>query len=70
MSRGMTATAAPHTPARRSLAIPHVPAAAVAFAATLDRRADRLLAEGRTVLAERLAHIAAEARAQAEGCSA
>lgn len=49
----------------RSLAIPRLPAAAVVFAAALDRHADRLLAEGRVVLAERLAHVAAEARAQA-----
>lgn len=51
----------------RSLSIPRLPAAAVAFAAALDRHADRLLAEGRTVLAEHMAHVAAEARAQAEG---
>lgn len=54
-----------HGRALRSLVIPHVPAAAVAFAVVLDRRADRLLAEGRTALAEHLAHLAAEARAQA-----
>lgn len=55
---------------RRSLAIPRVPSAALAFAETLDRRADRLLAEGRTAVAEHLAHVAAEARAQAAGCAA
>lgn len=46
-------------------AIPTMPTHALAFAAHLDRRADLLLAEGRHEQAERLSHLASDAREQA-----
>lgn len=46
-------------------AISTMPVHALAFAAYLDRRADRLLAEGRHEQAERLAHMAHATREQA-----
>ncbi len=49
------------------LVIPARPDAALAFAKRLDREADALLAEGRHALADRLAHLALEARIRAEG---
>lgn len=58
--------AGPHLAAsRRALTIPAQHGAALAFAAQLDRRADLLLAEGRCRQAERLAHLALEARCRA-----
>ena len=48
-------------------AIPTDPAAALVFASFHDRRADALLAEGRTDAAERAAHLAYEARSRAAG---
>lgn len=54
----------------RSLTIPRAPAAALAFAAHLDRQADVLLCEGRAIVAERLSHVAAEARTLAAGGAA
>jgi len=55
-------------PAR--LVIPTDPALALAFAVARDREADASLAEGRFAQAERLSHIALEARARATGCQA
>lgn len=49
------------------IAIPRDPAAALAFAAIHDRRADHLLAEGRFAQAEAAAHLALEARCRATG---
>lgn len=51
----------------RTLAIPSTPAAALAFASMIDRQADACLAEGRCTQAERLAHLALEARCRALG---
>ncbi len=51
--------------APRPLVFPRDPAAALALAAALDRRADLHLAEGRRELAECLAHAAFECRARA-----
>lgn len=51
----------------RALVIPTAPAAALAFASLIDRQADACLAEGRCTQAERLAHLALEARTRATG---
>ena len=51
----------------RPLVIPSLPAAMLAFAQRLDREADALLALGRCEVAERLAHLALEARCRAAG---
>lgn len=51
----------------RALVIPTAPAAALAFASLIDRQADACLAEGRCTQAERLAHLALEARTRALG---
>ena len=51
----------------RGTAIPSTPAAALAFASMMDRRADVMLAEGRCQQAERLSHLALEARCRATG---
>ena len=51
----------------RPLVIPSQPAAAMAFARRLDREADVLLAQGRQEVAERLSHLAFEARCRAAG---
>ena len=50
--------------------IPSNPADALAFASRIDREADACLAEGRCVQAERLAHLALEARCRATGVRA
>lgn len=50
--------------------IPTDPIAALAFASHVDREADQLLAEGRCGQAERLAHLALEARCRATGARA
>lgn len=47
---------------RLAVAIPTDSAATMAFAAHTDRRADACLANGFTAQAERLAHVAYEAR--------
>ena len=47
--------------------IPTLPADCLIFAQRIDRQADASLAEGRFVQAERLAHLALEARCRAEG---
>jgi hypothetical protein len=52
------------------LTIPTDPGEALAFAAQQDRAADISLAEGRYALAERLSHLALEARCRATGCRA
>ena len=49
------------------LVIPRDRAAALAFAQHCDLRADLLLSEGCTIQAERLAHLALEARTRATG---
>ena len=49
------------------LVIPRDRAAALAFAQHCDLRADLLLSEGCTIHAERLAHLALEARTRAMG---
>jgi hypothetical protein len=54
----------------RALVIPSDPSAALAFASAIDRRADACLAEGRSIQAERLAHLALEARCRATGVRA
>ena len=51
----------------RGVVIPSDPLDALHFASVIDRRSDACLAEGRTVQAERLAHLAFEARARAMG---
>ncbi len=48
----------------RAIVIPRDPTDAMAFAVAADRRADLLLAEGRWLQADRLAHAAYEARAR------
>lgn len=50
--------------------IPRDPAAAEAFAARADLLAGLHLSEGRAALADRLAHLALEARCRARGCRA
>ncbi len=50
--------------------IPSEPAAALLFASRVDREADAHLAEGRVVVAEKLAHLALEARCRATGARA
>ncbi len=50
--------------------IPNDPAAALAFASRIDREADQLLAEGCYGQAERLGHLALEARCRATGARA
>lgn len=52
------------------LTIPTDPAAALAFAMSRDREADAMLAAGRFEAAERLSHVALEARARATGLRA
>jgi hypothetical protein len=47
------------------IVIPDDPAAALEFASRVDRESDALLAEGRVFQAERLAHLALEARLRA-----
>lgn len=47
-------------------AIPPDPAAALVFAARMDRLADLHLSEGRGHVADRLAHLALEARCRNE----
>lgn len=54
----------------RALVIPTLPAEALLFAARIDRESDLLLAEGRCAQAERLAHLALEARCRATGARA
>jgi hypothetical protein len=49
------------------LRIPSNPADALAFAARVDREADNMLSEGRFDAAERLSHMALEARCRATG---
>lgn len=51
----------------RALVIPSAPSDALAFASMVDRQADACLAEGRCIQAERLAHLALEARTRALG---
>ena len=55
--------AVPPTP----VVIPSNPADAIAFASRIDREADALLSEGRVWQAERLSHLALEARTRAAG---
>lgn len=50
--------------------IPPDPAAALLFASRVDREADALLSEGRVQQAERLSHLALEARCRATGSRA
>ena len=50
--------------------IPSAATDAIAFAARMDREADALLSEGRVWQAERLAHLALEARCRATGARA
>ena len=52
------------------LRIPLQPAAALAFAAKLDRQADFALAEGRTAQADRLSHMAHDLRCRVSGAPA
>ena len=52
------------------LVIPSDPAAALAFAVQLDRLADLHLSEGRGPTADRLAHLAHEARCRSVGARA
>lgn len=52
------------------LVIPTDPAAALIFASRIDREADQMLADGRCIRAEQLAHLALEARARATGARA
>lgn len=52
------------------ITIPSDPIAALCFAARVDRQADHELAEGRFASAERLSHLALEARARATGARA
>ncbi len=52
------------------LVIPRDPAKALAFASQVAQQADFLLSEGRTRQAERLAHLALEARCRAAGSRA
>lgn len=54
----------------QQITIPNDPIAALAFASRIDREADQLLAEGRCGQAERLAHLALEARCRATGARA
>ena len=49
------------------LRIPSDPADALAFARRADREADTMLSEGRFDAAERLSHLALEARCRATG---
>ena len=51
-------------------AIPTRPADCLVFAQRIDRQADAALADGRFVQAERLAHLALEARCRATGARA
>jgi hypothetical protein len=51
----------------RSLTIPATPDAALRFALRLDHEANELLSEGRHRQAERLSHLALEARCRATG---
>ena len=50
-----------------AMVIPSAPAAALEFAFRIDRQADELLFEGRFAQAERLSHLALEARTRAAG---
>ena len=52
------------------IVIPHDPAAALAFATRIDLLAGLHLSEGRGALADRLSHLALEARCRARGCRA
>jgi hypothetical protein len=49
------------------LRIPSDPSDALAFAVRADREADTMLSEGRFEAAERLSHMALEARCRATG---
>jgi len=51
----------------RPITIPSAPDAALRLASALDRQADELLSEGRHRQAERLSHLALEARCRATG---
>ena len=52
------------------LRIPSDPSDALAFAVRADREADTMLSEGRFEAAERLSHMALEARCRATGARA
>lgn len=52
------------------LNIPRDPVQAMEFAARVDREADLELQAGHVIAAERLSHLALEARCRATGCRA